>query len=74
MLTNMLGLDPASLMTDEEIKKHLVEVFNKFDKDGSGQLGHWEFTQAWVFFGLKGSEDEIREVFDKVDTNKSGQE
>eukprot|EP00494_Astrolonche_serrata_P030052 UN30319 len=65
-LLSGMGLNPEDLMTDEEINKHLTEAFNKFDKDKSGQLGVWEFTQAWMFLGLKGSEDEIQDSFNTV--------
>merc|ERR1712176_1688838 len=34
--------------------------------------GQWEFMQAWFFLGLKGSEEEIAESFQGVDTNNSG--
>merc|ERR1712146_792027 len=67
-----LGLKPEDVLSDEEIDKHLTEAFNKFDEDGSGQLGQWEFMQAWFFLGLKGSEDEINDSFKSVDTNNSG--
>merc|ERR1712203_896326 len=33
----------ADLLTEEEIKQHLTEAFNKFDEDHSGEMGHWEF-------------------------------
>ena len=59
-------------MSDAEINKHLTDAFNKFDKDGSGEMGQWEFTQAWLFLGLKGSEDEINDAFKGVDANNSG--
>merc|ERR1711981_300303 len=68
----MLGCNPEDLLSDEEITKHLTDAFNKFDEDRSGQLGAWEFAQAWFFLGLKGSEDEIRDAFKSVDTNGSG--
>merc|ERR1711972_741277 len=67
-----MNCNPEDLMTDEEITKHLTEAFNKFDEDRSGQLGLWEFQQAWFFLGLKGTEEEIKEAFKGVDTNNSG--
>jgi hypothetical protein len=30
--------------------------FQRFDEDHSGESGEWEFTQAWPFLGLKGSQ------------------
>merc|ERR1712038_1054370 len=59
-------------LSEEEIDKHLTDAFNKFDEDGSGQLGQWEFQQAWFFLGLKGSEGEIQDAYKGVDTNNSG--
>ena len=49
-----------------------MDAFRKFDEDGSGELGQWEFQQAWFFLGLKGTEDEIKDAFIGVDTNGSG--
>merc|ERR1712176_534167 len=68
----MMDLDPSAFMSEEEINKHLTEAFNKFDEDGSGKLGKWEFTQAWLYLGLKGSDEEISEAYDNVDTDGSG--
>merc|ERR1712087_319947 len=59
-------------LSDEEIDAHLTEAYNKFDEDNSGQLGAWEFQQAWFFLGLKGTETEIKNAFAGVDTNNSG--
>merc|ERR1712146_508891 len=72
LLSKMLGMKPEDILSGEEINQHLTDAFNKFDEDGSGQLGQWEFTQAWFFLGLKGSEDEINDSFKSVDTNNSG--
>merc|ERR1712062_103583 len=72
LLSKMLGIKPEDVLSEEEINQHLTEAFNKFDEDNSGQLGQWEFMQAWFFLGLKGSEDEINDAFKSVDTNNSG--
>merc|ERR550519_234554 len=72
MIAQMMNINPEDVLSDEEINAHLKSAFNKFDKDSSGELGEWEFTQAWVFLGLKGTEDEIKESFKTVDTNNSG--
>merc|ERR1711862_316846 len=63
LISQLLNVDPKDVLTDEEINAHLTEAFNKFDKDGSGEMGQWEFTQAWIFLGLKGSESEIGDAF-----------
>ena len=69
----MLGVNPQDILSGEEINAHLTEAFNKFNKDGSRQLGQWEFMQAWFVLRLKGSEEEeINESFKNVDTNNSG--
>merc|ERR1711879_506390 len=72
MLANLMGIDPKDVLSEEEINKHLADAFNKFDEDNSGQLGQWEFTQAWFYLGLKGTSDEIDDAFKAVDTNNSG--
>jgi Ca2+-binding EF-hand superfamily protein len=72
LLSKMLGIKPEDILSAEEINKHLTNAFNKFDEDRDGQLGQWEFQQAWFFLGLKGTEDEIVEAFQGVDTNNSG--
>jgi len=72
LLSKMLGVKPEDILSGEEINQHLTEAFNKFDEDKSGQLGQWEFQQAWFFLGLKGSEAEIKDAFKGVDTNNSG--
>merc|ERR1719204_689096 len=72
LLSDMMGLDPADVLSDEEINKHLTDAFNKFDEDKSGELGAWEFKQAWFFLGLKGTQAELDTAFAEVDTNHSG--
>jgi Ca2+-binding EF-hand superfamily protein len=72
LLSKMLGIKPEDILSGEEINAHLTEAFNKFDEDRSGELGQWEFTQAWIFLGLKGSEGEINDAYKGVDTNNSG--
>merc|ERR1712079_225687 len=73
LFSKMMGVDPRDLMTDEEIDKDLAEAFHKFDEDNSGQLGAWEFQQAWFFLGLKGDENEIKDAYAKVNTNAGDQ-
>merc|ERR1712187_886840 len=51
---------------------NLTTAFQQFNKDNSGEMGTWEFTQAWLFLGLKGSEEEINDAFISVDKNNSG--
>merc|ERR1712142_202676 len=72
LIAKMMGVKPEDVMSEKEIDHHLETAFQKFDKDNSGELGQWEFTQAWVFLGLKGEESEIQGAFQSVDTNRSG--
>ena len=72
LIAQMMGINPEDVLSEEEINNHLKEAFQKFDEDNSGELGSWEFQQAWFFLGLKGSESEIKDAFKDVDTNKSG--
>ena len=72
LMAQMSEMNPEDLMTEEEINQHLTDAFNKFDEDRSGQLGQWEFQQAWFYLGLKGTENEIKEAFTEVDGNNSG--
>lgn len=72
LLSTMMDIDPTQVLSDEEINKHLTDAFNKFDEDKSGKLGKWEFAQAWLFLGLKGSEEEINDAFESVDADGSG--
>jgi Ca2+-binding EF-hand superfamily protein len=72
LIAQMMGVRPEDVLSEEEINNHLKEAFNKFDEDNSGELGSWEFQQAWFFLGLKGSESEIKDAFKEVDSNNSG--
>ena len=50
VLSKMFGLtgkDPASMLTDDQVRKYLSSSFQKFDVDGSGELGVKEFISAW---------------------------
>ena len=54
-MLGMMGQDPRDLLTEDQINKLLDATFDKFDKDGSGQLEKPEFRKAWAFLGLEGS-------------------
>jgi Ca2+-binding EF-hand superfamily protein len=49
LFANMVGVDPRDVMSEEEIKAHLKQAFEKFDESGDQQLGEFEFTQAWGY-------------------------
>jgi Ca2+-binding EF-hand superfamily protein len=72
LISELLNINPEDVLTDEEINAYIKEAFERFDEDNSGQLGDWEFVQAWLFLGLKGSETEIQNAFKEVDTDSSG--
>ena len=72
LISQMMGVNPEDVLSEAEIDEHLTTAFKKFDKDQSGELGQWEFQQAWFFLGLKGTEEEIKEAFKNVDKNNSG--
>ena len=71
-MMGIFGLDPKDLMTDDEITKLLSATFNKFDKDGSGQLEKPEFHKAWEFLGFDGSVEEVNTAFNGVNSDNSG--
>lgn len=52
-------MNPEHVLTDEEIKQHLNEAFERFAEDSSDQLCQWDFTRAWMFLRLKGDEADI---------------
>ena len=54
-----MGMNPEHVLTDEEIKQHLNEAFERFAEDSSDQLCQWDFTRAWMFLRLKGDEADI---------------
>jgi Ca2+-binding EF-hand superfamily protein len=72
LISNMMGVNPEDVLSDEEINQHLTQAFQKFDEDNSGHLGGWEFAQAWMYLGLKGSEEEVSQAFKSVDNDGSG--
>jgi len=71
-MMGVMGQDPRDLLTDDQINQILAATFDKYDKDGSGQLEYPEFQSAFEDLGLHGSENELRESFAQVDTDNSG--
>merc|ERR1712173_576860 len=72
LFASMAGVRPEDVLSEAEIDAHLKTAFDKFESSGDGQLGEWEFTQCWMFLGLKAGEDEVKSIFASVDTNNSG--
>merc|ERR1740123_2252782 len=52
--------------------RQLMETFDAFDKDGSGELQFPEYTAAWRFLQQPGSDSDIRKAFNSVDVDRSG--
>merc|ERR1719499_1064417 len=52
--------------------KSLMETFDAFDKDGSGEMQYPEYKAAWQFLKQPGSERDIKSAFDSVDIDNSG--
>jgi len=48
------------------------ETFEAFDKDGSGELQYPEYNAAWKFLNQPGGEQDIRNAFNSVDVDRSG--
>merc|ERR1712183_315298 len=71
-MLGIMGQDPRDLLSEDQVDRLLNTTFDKFDKDGSGELEKPEFRQAWEFLGLEGSVSEMNRAFDKVDMDKSG--
>merc|ERR1712178_436472 len=63
---------PKKNPQDERVYNTLVDTFNAFDKDGSGELGFPEYTEAWKFLNRPGGPSEIKQTFDSVDVDGSG--
>merc|ERR1712062_126534 len=71
-MLGMMGQDPKDLLSEQQIDRLLNGAFDKFDKDGSGELEKPEFRKAWEFLGLEGTGTEMNRAFDQVDSDKSG--
>jgi len=71
-LFSSMGIKVEDVLSPEVLNKHLDDAFDKFDTSRDQRLGFKEFGEAWRFLGLKGTQEELREAFDVVDTDKSG--
>merc|ERR1712223_1748895 len=50
----------------------MIDTFNAFDNDGSGQLNFSEFKEAWRFLQKPGDDRRIKSAFDNQDVDGSG--
>lgn len=57
--------------TDKELKK-LRECFQSLDTDGGGSIGIEELEEPLIGLGFAKDRDEVREMMDEVDDDKSG--
>ena len=60
--------DPEAM----KVYKTLVDTFNAFDGDGSGELQYPEYVEAWKFLNRPGTDRDIKRTFDSVDVDGSG--
>ena len=65
----------ANYLIQDDYEKHLSKLFREIDTDKSGTLSKQEFKKAYKFFGEKTFllDEEIDEIFDRVDKNNNGQ-
>ena len=54
-------------------KEHIRQVWNLFDKDGSGTIEIHELEQVMVEFGLNLTQSEIEQLLKDFDTNDDGE-
>lgn len=55
-----------------EANREMRETFDRFDRNGSGELNLEEYKKAWKFLGRPGTEEEIVGAFKGVDVDNSG--
>jgi len=55
-----------------EVHREMRTTFDKFDRNGSGELNLEEYKKAWKFLGKPGTEQEMEEAFASVDIDNSG--
>merc|ERR1712241_837224 len=55
-----------------EMNREMRETFDRFDRNGSGELNLEEYKKAWKFLGRPGTEEEITTAFKNVDIDNSG--
>jgi len=55
-----------------EAHREMRETFERFDRNGSGELNLEEYKKAWKFLGRPGTDEEIVSAFKGVDVDNSG--
>lgn len=51
-------------------RERLITLFNKYDSDGNGTLSQVELRRVLCAVGI--TDDDVNEIFDRVDTNHDG--
>lgn len=41
LFAKLMNVNPEDVLSEEEIRGHLTEAFNKFESSGDGRLGQW---------------------------------
>jgi len=59
-------------MKKAEVNREMRETFDKFDRNGSGELNLLEYKKAWKFLGKPGTEQDMENAFRSVDIDDSG--
>jgi len=59
-------------MAKAEAAREMRETFDKFDRNGSGELNLVEYQKAWKFLGKPGTEADMEAAFTGVDIDGSG--
>jgi len=54
------------------LHQEFQETFDRFDRNGSGELNLEEYKQAWKFLKREGSDAEMQKAFTNVDIDNSG--
>merc|ERR1719461_2459226 len=71
-MMGLTGKDVEGFLQSKEVDKYLIEAFNKYDSNGNGTLSYKEFSNAWRYMNLGGSDSEIKKAFSSVDVDYSG--
>merc|ERR1712048_1404091 len=71
LLDQLAMVNAKDVLSEDQIREHLTDCYRRFDSSRDQKLDKWEFTQAWTFLGLKGTEAEVSQAFINVDTNNS---
>jgi len=55
-----------------EMNREMRETFDKFDRNGSGELNLMEYKKAWKFLNKPGTDEDMTNAFKSVDIDNSG--